>query len=70
VIYLNEEALQIIGRLVKKHPKGKLFRNARFRPWTSDAVVCRFRKLKVKLGTRYCAYHLRHSWCHHALALK
>lgn len=68
VIYLNEEALQIVARLVKKHPKGKLFRNARFRPWTSDAVVCRFRKLKDKLGTRYCAYHLRHSWCHHALA--
>jgi site-specific recombinase XerD len=40
----------------------KLFTNSRGKPWTSDAVNCRFSRLKQKLGVRYSAYLFRHGF--------
>lgn len=67
VVYLSKEALEITKRLVLTYPHGPLFRNTRGRPWTTDAVNCRFATLHEKLGTRYCLYVLRHSWATKAL---
>jgi integrase len=61
-VYMTSAALKIIKRLVGEHPKGKLFLNARGRPWTASAVKCRFARLEEKLGTRYCQTLLRHTW--------
>jgi len=67
IVYLTDDALAITQRLVLQHPEGPLFRNTAGRPWTTDAVNCRFRYLKKKLGTKYCLYVLRHSWATRAL---
>jgi len=67
IVYLTETALLITRRLVLKYPNGPLFRNTSGRPWTTDAVNCRFTTLTKKLGERYCLYVLRHSWATRAL---
>ena len=67
VIYLTEDALAITTRLMLKYPEGPLFRNTAGRPWTTDAVNCRFTTIKKKLGKRYCLYNFRHSWATAAL---
>ena len=65
VIYLDDMSRQIVEQLVASHPRGPLFRNARGRPWTSDALSARFRRLKDELGMpKLCAYTLRHSYAH------
>jgi integrase/recombinase XerD len=67
IIYLNETAQEITKRLVAKYKKGPIFRNTRRKPWTTDAVNCRFTTLQKKLKTRYCLYVLRHTWATNAL---
>jgi integrase len=67
IVYLTDEALSITKRLLLKHPQGRLFRNTCGRPWTTDAVNCRFTTVEKKLGTRYCLYVFRHSWATRAL---
>lgn len=67
VIYLSTEALDITKRLVLTYPTGPLFRNTRGKPWTADAVNCRFTTVQKKLGKRYSLYALRHSWATKAL---
>jgi integrase len=67
VVYLSGESLEITSRLVATYPGGPLFRNTRGRPWTTDAVNCRFATLRRKLGKRYCLYALRHSWATKAI---
>ena len=67
VVYLTDVALEVTRRLLVKNPQGPLFRNTRGKPWTKDAVNCRFFTLKRKLGTRYCLYVLRHTWMNRLL---
>lgn len=50
VVYLNDRAEAITRRLLLRHPDGKLFRNSRGRPWTTDAVNCGFERLQQKMG--------------------
>jgi integrase len=65
VIYLDEVSRDIVERLVRTFSRGPLFRNSRGRPWTSDALSARFRRLRAKLGMpQLCAYTLRHSYAH------
>jgi integrase len=64
VIYLTATAREIIDRLSRAHPQGALFRNRRGRPWTSNAIRCRFRKLRVP---GLCGTILRHSFCQRLL---
>ena len=67
VVYLSEAALAITQRLMLKYPEGKLFRNSKGKPWTTDAVNNRFYRHQQKTGKRYSLYGMRHSWATHAL---
>lgn len=62
VIYATESTLVIVKRRIEQFPKGALLRNSRGRPWTKDALNCRFRRLKKKIGKPIFAYALRHSY--------
>jgi integrase len=66
VIYLNDSAFSLVEKLLKRHPKGHLLRNRLDRPWTRNAIRCRFRRLR-KIG-RFCAYNIRHTFATRALA--
>lgn len=55
-------------RLAAGDDAGPIFRNGRGEPWTKDAIVCRMRRLRVRLhlgtdrrGERIVAYSLRHT---------
>ena len=67
IVDLTEKSLEITERLVLTYPQGPIFRNTRGRPWTTDAVNCRFTMLKRKLGNRYCLYVFRHTWMNRLL---
>ena len=62
VIFLSEEALMIVERLVQQHPTGPIFRNTSGRAWTKDAIKCRFTRISKKVGFRCIAYGFRHSY--------
>lgn len=65
VVYLPNEAIAILARLVKERPTGKLLVNSKGKPWTRNSVRCRFRYLKRELGMPgLCATTLRHSFAH------
>jgi integrase len=66
-ILLKGRAYEIIARRVAAHPAGKLFLNNDGVPWTRYAMACRFKRLKKKLGTQFCAYALRHGFCQRLL---
>lgn len=61
-IYLTDTAAEIIKRLVANRKTGKLFLNKYGKPWTNYSIGCRFYRLKEKIGKRYAAYDLRHSF--------
>jgi integrase/recombinase XerD len=67
IVYLTDKALEITKRLLLKFPEGKLFRNTRGTPWTTDSVNCRFYRIKKQGGKNFSLYALRHSWATHAL---
>jgi integrase len=68
VVYLPEDALAIVKRLVGEYAEGPLFRNRKGRPWTNNAIRCRFRFLKKELKMpNLTATTLRHSFAHHRL---
>ncbi len=49
IVYLSPEALALTQRLMAKNPDGPIFRNHRGkRPWTSNAVRQRFKRLRRK----------------------
>ncbi|SMP77076.1 Site-specific recombinase XerD [Neorhodopirellula lusitana] len=62
VIYLTDTAAEICQRRVERYPSGPIMRNKTGRPWTKDAIGCRFQRLTRKLGRRACAYAIRHSF--------
>lgn len=63
VVYLTDTAFAICERLSLKHPEGPLFRQQSGLPWDKNAIRCKFRRIKTKLGIPdLCAYTLRHSW--------
>ncbi|MEL7266921.1 MAG: tyrosine-type recombinase/integrase, partial [Planctomycetota bacterium] len=73
VIYLVEAAKAILGRLVAEHPKGPVFRNSKGNPWTKDALVCRMKRIRIKVSEELgyevpaMAYGARHSYATNAL---
>jgi integrase len=67
LILLAGVALQIVARLARERPAGKLFLNTKGRPWTTFATCCRFARLATKVGKRYSAYDLRHGFCQRLL---
>jgi integrase len=65
VIYLTDRALEIIKTRIGKNGdnSGPVFQNRGGRPWTKDAIKCRFQRIKRLLGNdRMCAYGIRHSF--------
>ena len=48
VVYLCPEAAELTRELVAANPTGPLFRSAKGRPWTRNAVRIRFRRLREK----------------------
>jgi integrase len=50
IVYLTDEALQIVKRALEKFPTGPIFRNSNGRPWTTDAVNCHFTQLQIRLA--------------------
>ena len=68
VVYIPDDAMEIVKRLCEQHPTGKLFRNSQGNPWNRDSINCRFRRLKTVLKMpEICATVLRHSFAHHRL---
>lgn len=69
VVYLPDDALLIVKRLMTQHPEGKLFRNSNGIPWCADSIKCRFDRLKRKANMpKLCATTLRHSFAHFRLS--
>lgn len=67
-IYPTPAATELIERLAKANPEGALFRDSRGKAWTKNAIVCRFRRLREKLGIEgLCAYTMRHTFGTEAL---
>lgn len=50
IVWLNQTMQALTARLVAAHTIGPIFRNSRGNPWTKDAIVTRFRKLRQRLG--------------------
>ena len=62
LVPLDDVVLEIIRPRVLKYPEGPIFRNTRGRPWTANALVCRFARLKDKLPYAAMAYSSRHTF--------
>jgi integrase len=64
VLYLTGAMVELCRRLAEVHPKGPLFRNRDGNPWTTNAVRCRFRRLRSRrnLDPKIVAYTFRHSF--------
>ena len=61
--------VELTRKLAKRHPEGPLFRNSRGKPWTRNAIRCRFRQLRRKLPQLkgVVSYTYRHSYAADAL---
>lgn len=70
-IYLSPAMIELTKRLLAEVPEGceHLFRNERGKPWTTNAVRCRMRRLrdKLKLDHDVVAYAYRHTFATDAL---
>lgn len=62
VVYMTDNSMTIVRRLMDRYPDGKLFRNMNGVAWTTDAVNCRFSRFIPRLGARYSLYAIRHTW--------
>ena len=62
LVPLDEVVLSILRPLVLKYPEGPLLRNTRGRPWTSDALHCRFYRLRETLPYDVVPYSMRHTF--------
>jgi integrase len=69
VIILTPPMVALTVRLAAKHPEGPLFRNVDGNPWTRNAIRCRFRRIRTKLGLggNLVAYLYRHTFTTDAL---
>ena len=63
IVYMTDEACLITERRALKYPDGPIFRQENGKPWDKNAIRCKFRRLKEKLGLpELCSYTLRHSF--------
>ena len=67
LVPLDKEVRAILAPLILKYPTGPLLRNTRGRPWTKDAINCRFQRLKEKVPYRVTAYAMRHTFINEGL---
>lgn len=65
VIYIPNEVLPTIQRLLKENPEGPIFLNKNRKPWNRNSIRCRFRRFKKELEMPdLTATTLRHSFAH------
>ncbi len=69
VIYLSARAAELVAARMRE-TAGVLFRNEDGRPWMAYATSCRFARLKMKLGVRFCATAFRHGFATRKLVEK
>jgi integrase len=67
IVHLTDRAFEICQRLALKNPTGPLFRNLKALPWKKNAINCRCKRLRDKLGFNLCVYSIRHTFCTDAL---
>jgi integrase len=71
VVYLTPEMVELSRRLVAERPTGPLFPSRKLgRPFTENAIRCRFRRLRAKLPhlKHFVCYNVRHTFATDALA--
>ena len=63
VIILTPAMVELTKRLIALHPSGPLFLNEDGKPWNRNAIRCRFRRVRQKLGLGgdLVAYLYRHA---------
>ena len=68
-VYLSKQALAVMQDQRQKYPSGHLFRNLAGRPFTSNAVAARWRRVRDVLGLRRQVVpgSMRHSFATHLL---
>lgn len=62
IIYLQGEALAIVGRLMEEDRESKLFLNKRKTAWSKFALCNRFHRISQKLGRKMFCYAARHGF--------
>jgi integrase len=71
IVYMTPALQELTRRLAANHPEGPLFRNADGKPWTLQAINCRFRRKKNRkkdpLDKDVTAYVYRGTWATNAL---
>lgn len=50
VVYMTDEVVSIVRRLMSEYPEGPLFRNSKGLPWTKDAINCAFGAIQTRMG--------------------
>lgn len=64
ITYLPPSMLRLVKALMKRYPKGQLFRNRYGKPWSCNAIRLRWKRLRKKLGLPEgtCSYAYRHTF--------
>src|SRR5262249_12721978 len=63
VLYIPPPVRPMLQRLCEKYPEGPLLRNEDGNPWTTNAIRCRFRRVRKKLDIEQLfMYAIRHTW--------
>ncbi|MBI1902910.1 MAG: site-specific integrase [Planctomycetes bacterium] len=63
IVYLTPPLVELCRELAVQHPDGPIFRNKYGRPWTRNAIRCRFRRLQTKLNLPgVVSYTYRHTF--------
>lgn len=67
IVYLNARALEITIQQVEQNPTGPILRNKLGKPWTKNAILCRFARLRKLVDFPVHAYAFRHGFATAAL---
>ena len=62
IYFASDRAWERVLELCEQYPEGRIFRNTRGKPWTSQALSYWFGKVEEELGWRINSTALRHSW--------
>ena len=62
VVYLPQQAAEIVARLAAERPEGPLFTTATGKPWNRHALGRAFTKVAKRAGLPATSYVMRHSW--------
>lgn len=67
IIYLSADAIEVVKASIGRRISGHIFCGRGGKPFSAASLSQRFVNMKEKLGKRYCATNLRHSFATHAL---